>query len=443
LTQHIDDATLARFTAGELSEGGEGEVMTHAAACPACMERILSRRFDESDDGFGVPTPAALARLGEIRRARIAAASDAKALFEELEHHPPLRRTTMVRNSSRYDSAAFVRVLLTRVRQLVFERPEESVQLGSLGVEIAERLSVEDNPALTADLRGQAWLELANARRVTSDLRGARQAFDRAAHWIEAGSHDPLDEAMLAELMMSILYNERRFEESLRFARSSLRLRARCGNAHLSGRSHMAISVTLSSLGRNEEALEHGERALSLLDAEAEPAVYTGLVINLATALEELDRIPQAIAIVARARNQATYDRTGRVRLRWLEAKLARKTGRSADARQALEEVCDEWLELGMADNAAQTALELATLHLEEGRTAEVKLLAARTLPIFQSLGIHREALAAYSLLQRAAEAETLTAALLAQLDTYFRELKYRQAIPFHPDSTGSAGATA
>jgi len=62
--------------------------------------------------------------------------------------------------------------------------------------------------------------------------------------------------------------------------------------------------------------------------------------------------------------------------------------------------------------DAAMTSLDLALLYLMEGRTGEVRRVAAEMHTLFDAQEIHREAAAALLLFQEAAERESLTAYL-------------------------------
>jgi hypothetical protein len=61
---------------------------------------------------------------------------------------------------------------------------------------------------------------------------------------------------------------------------------------------------------------------------------------------------------------------------------------------------------------AALATLDLAVLLLEEGRTEEVRAVAPEAVPIFESLDVHREALAASRLFWASVEQDTATAEL-------------------------------
>ncbi|HEV7519261.1 MAG TPA: hypothetical protein VGR07_23475, partial [Thermoanaerobaculia bacterium] len=70
---------------------------------------------------------------------------------------------------------------------------------------------------------------------------------------------------------------------------------------------------------------------------------------------------------------------------------------------------------------AALVSLDLAVLYANEGRTQELKRLAAELMPIFESRDVHREAIAALVMFQHAAEEERLTAQLAENLAASLR----------------------
>jgi hypothetical protein len=82
------------------------------------------------------------------------------------------------------------------------------------------------------------------------------------------------------------------------------------------------------------------------------------------------------------------------------------------------------FLDQGIGYDAALVALDLALLYLRQGRTAEVKRLARQMIPIFQAQDVHREALAALVLFQKAARREEVTVEQLLRLVKYLQEAR-------------------
>jgi hypothetical protein len=70
-------------------------------------------------------------------------------------------------------------------------------------------------------------------------------------------------------------------------------------------------------------------------------------------------------------------------------------------------------------------------LYLDEGRTAEVRGLAAQMAWIFEAQGVHREALAALDLFCRAARAQTISAAQARRLLSYFERARHDHELRF------------
>src|SRR5689334_21553830 len=69
--------------------------------------------------------------------------------------------------------------------------------------------------------------------------------------------------------------------------------------------------------------------------------------------------------------------------------------GRIDQAEASFQEVRKEFQDLGKVYDAALVSLDLAALSAQQGRTAELKWLAAEMVPIFESREIHREGLVA------------------------------------------------
>jgi len=154
---------------------------------------------------------------------------------------------------------------------------------------------------------------------------------------------------------------------------------------------------------------------------------------NLAWNLTHLGRFPQANALLPEV--QALTAQLGNeldtLRLRWLEGRIAAGLGRTEEALAALSEVRSRFAELDIAYDAALATLEVAVLHLEQGRTGEVKELAMEMAPIFQAQGVHREALAALQLFCEAAKKEAVTVELARRLVEYLYRAQHDPELRF------------
>ncbi|HEY4591933.1 MAG TPA: hypothetical protein VIJ61_05965, partial [Thermoanaerobaculia bacterium] len=108
-------------------------------------------------------------------------------------------------------------------------------------------------------------------------------------------------------------------------------------------------------------------------------------------------------------------------RRRWVRAKIAKGLGQLRRAEAQFLAARDGFLAEGIPYDTALVSMELALLYAEQGRTEDLKRLAAEMVPIFASRHIHREALAALSFFRQAVEAETAGAELVARIAAYLR----------------------
>ncbi|MDP9120396.1 MAG: hypothetical protein M3O15_03365 [Acidobacteriota bacterium] len=117
----------------------------------------------------------------------------------------------------------------------------------------------------------------------------------------------------------------------------------------------------------------------------------------------------------------------------WLEGRVAAGLGRPGEGAAAFEQVRQEFRERGMAYDYGLVTLELAALHLAQGRNAEVRELAPQLVWIFEVNGIHREALAALRLFRQAALEERLTGELARRMVRYLYRAQDNPELRFEP----------
>jgi hypothetical protein len=137
----------------------------------------------------------------------------------------------------------------------------------------------------------------------------------------------------------------------------------------------------------------------------------------------ELGEFDQAAAQVDSHRGlyEEMGDRETLLLLCWAEGRIAAGQSRAADAEAHFVAVRDAYVEQQRGFSTALVSLDLAAFYLELGRTREVKELSEATFALFDSQAVHREAIAAWMLFHRAAEAERVTAELIVRLRSYFQ----------------------
>jgi transcriptional regulator with XRE-family HTH domain len=283
----------------------------------------------------------------------------------------------------------------------------EALRLAQLATDMAKAAPGPEKWLLL--LRGFCDFFLANALRVSGSLGAAREAFTRADKlWAQGEEGDPdglLDAKRQLDLKASFLQNDGRIEESIILLDQVLQ-EARTDQAR--GRLLIKKANSQEMAGDYTAALQTLQQAEPLVTREAEPRLACIIDFNTAVNLCHLDRYKEAEALLpqAEALGAALNTKLDAVRTLWLKGRIWAGLGQRKEAFAALEEVRGYFLNETIAYDYALVSLELATLHLEQGRTRRVREMAEEMAWIFKSEKVHKEALAALRLFQEAARRE-------------------------------------
>jgi transcriptional regulator with XRE-family HTH domain len=353
----------------------------------------------------------------------------ASELWRRMADCTGAERRLLVEKSREFQTWGLCETLCDESERAAARHPAEARELAELALRVAE-LAPGDEPRRCRYL-GYARGFLANAHRVADELRQAEEEFARAWTLWRAGSaaKDVLPEWRLLDREASLRRALRQWHAALELldrARSSAPLEA-------VGRILLNRAATLDQAGETNEALATLQEAAPLVEAGGSPRLRWALQFNLTGSLCLLERYAEAEALLPQV--QAAADRLGNaldlVRARWLTGRVAAGRGRKEEARAAFEQVRSEFAARRMGYDAALVSLELAVLYLEEGRTAEVRGLAAEMAWIFEAQGVHREALAALALFRRAAGAERASVEQARRLLSYLGRARQDRDLRF------------
>lgn len=431
--RHLDPRLLERLLDGKISPGEAKDLAWHLMeSCPDCAQAAdlscppAGKRVPEPS-----PIPAAvrsgledegpMADLSFDRvRERLQGTvnlvlhqrEDAPALLAELGHHPFERQQILIRNNPRFQTLPLAELLLERAWSEGVKEPAVGESLAELATGLVDQIDprVFGDEVLN-DFRGRAWAYRGNFRRMATDFRTAEDAFRRAEAFLADGTGDPLEQARLLGFRASLCQNRSRFAEARELLRDSLKIYLVTEEQHLVGRTLIKLGSAANDEGDYEEAMRFLEEGLERIDAELEPRVLWVAHQNLVVSLLELCRFEEAAAQLPALR-QLTAEhatRTDLLRLRWAEGRILLGLGHESRGETAFLEVRKGFLDQGIAFDAAAISLDLAILYLRQGRTAEIQGLVREMLPIFHSRDDHHDAMAAFLLLQRAVEMETVT----------------------------------
>lgn len=343
----------------------------------------------------------------------------AEHLFEELTRRPLEQQRLMVCNDSRFRSWSLCELILERSWHACVQDPHRALQLAEVAVSMAYELDVETCSApLAYDIKARAWAMLGNARRIRSDLHGAEKAFDLAESLIQKGSGDPLEKGRIFELKASLYRDNHRLKDATHCLQRASLLYRKLEDRHLEGRVLIGQGLLAGKQDHTEEAVRLLRKGLAWIEPEQEPRLMLVATHNLCFYLSEKGQQQEALNLLEETRDlhRQFANELDLVRLRWLEGRISIAAGRIDDAESALVDVRRAFIDHEIGYDAAWVSLDLASIYARQGRVTAMRQLAEETLPIFQSLELHREAMAALIVFQKAAHMEQVSATLIEEL---------------------------
>lgn len=330
--------------------------------------------------------------------------AEAPALLSDLLESPVERWEDRAHNDPRFRSIALCRILLDRSYEESIEAPLRGERLAALALGITELLDPgRYGGRALEDAHARAWIAIGNARRIADDLRGAENAFRAAEEHLGHGLGDWLDKAQLLTFKASLRRAERRFPEAVRLFRRAISIYLCTGEGRRAAEAIVGLALTEQYQGEPERAICLLERAERLVDPQVDEYLYRCILFNRINCLVDAERAFEAHSLLVRSLESFRFpEEVSQLRVRWLEARLAFALGRHAEATGLFDEVRKAFAKRGDGYLAALVSLELAALYARLGKMETARRLAREAQPIFQSLGIVREALAASIVVRQA-----------------------------------------
>ena len=411
---HLTEETLARWLSGTLEHDAMLRlVVPHfLARCPVCRERHAEILRLQKEVGHWDPEIAVL----EGRQA--------PELWNHLAERPYAEQLREVEQSEDLHAWGLCQLLLRKSREATFSDPSRGVELANLALRVVRHLGKAYDPNWVMDLRARCFAHLGNARRVLGELRSAEDAFIKAEDCLARSTSGNVEaRAEVLDLKSSLRRAQRRLDEALDLIDRAISLYREAGEEHGIAKSLLKRAKILEEGGDLSGAIDLLRRTAEEIDPSREPQLSTYIRFNLLIALllaesyEEAERLLPAIEALLREKGQPL----DMVRLRWVEGNVHLGRGRLGPAEAAFRESQKEFLERQMGYDAALVSLDLARLYAQEGRVEDLKRLAAEMMPVFQSRDVHREAILALLMFQRACEEERLTVDLVRQISALLR----------------------
>lgn len=439
---------LDQFLLGDMAPGQAAPVVVHLLrGCAACRQRMAPLASAVFASGPLAPPPAPRSSAEydfPLFKAFAAARQYAESRSREKRHGHGSRKLFPIEAPSLETSmpAAGLRdlrqpceELFERCRSLRFSDPEGMVLAASLAVTLAERAAARKGRSdELSDFQARAWAELGNAYRVADDLPSAEAALAHALDVSSQGTGDALLLARIMDLTASLYTDQRRFEEAFLLLDCVHAIYQDAGDPHLAGRALISKGISAGHSSRSEEAMSLLARGLLLTEASRDPKVTLIAVHGLLWFLVDCGRLTEVRGLLPAVRDLYVSHAEGLLglRARWLEGRVAAGLGEDSDSEQTFLAVRQSLLEAGQPYDAALVSLDLATVWLRQGKTAEIKDLVDEMVAIFQARDIRREAIAALLLLRRALQRDQATAALVQAMAAELRQLERLPAPKSH-----------
>lgn len=404
-------------------EEGEASVLEppEPPPLPAGREAELELRYAAA---FGKAGRDAVDLAEGIRRERSRARRD----LRDLRALPPCEREARIVGArSRFRSRALAELLVETSRELVRHDPAEAESLAELVPAVILWTPRALEHPWSHLLHVRALAHRANAQRVAGELRSADATFRQLrALARKRPVADPQIEIELNSLEASLRIDQGKFAAASELLDRSIRNQRAAGDDQGLARSLVQKGICLAETGDPSGAAATQREALDLISPETDEHLYLCAVMNLALFLCELGSHAAARDILDanRPRLERRSDAWAALRTRWLEGRIALGLGETDAAERLLSGVRDGYLEQKKGVDAAMVSLDLANLLLRQGRIGELKQIARLIQPVFESQEIHREAIAALLLFQKAADAERVTAEAIGKLRDYLQRTR-------------------
>jgi tetratricopeptide (TPR) repeat protein len=343
--------------------------------------------------------------------------AEAPGLFVELLKFCPDQRTVLIQNSTRFQTWGLFELLIERSFEMGIRDPSYAEELGRSALVLSDCLDCETyGRPLIEDLRARVWAYIGNACRLRSDLCGAEESFAQAYDHLSKGTRDPLERALLLDLEASLRRDQRQFEESLRLLRRAVKIFLQSEQNHQAGRTLVKLATVYHDTGEFTEAIPLLYQSLNLIDDLAESGRF----------LESQRHYREARPLYRSFTDAWTQNRR-----KWVKGKISSGLCQLDQAEALFLAAREGFIEEGIPFDTALVSLDLALLYARQRRTADLKRLAEEMVPIFSSLHIHREALAALAFLKQAVEAEYATVDLVSRVASYLRKAQHDPELRF------------
>jgi tetratricopeptide (TPR) repeat protein len=359
----------------------------------------------------------------------------AEELCDRLLKGPSKWWGTAVANVRGSYTAGMVAVLISRSRSAWTRSPAEALDLVEIALGVAKALGADDYPYdHVVKLRGQALLEKAFFLSFVGRYREADATANLSELLLKQAPLPFLDLARLDLVRSNIARNTEKYDEAIAFARRAgetyLQFGSRAG--WLKARTYEGAALFSRCDYAGAASVWRSMEAYAALLTPEERAM---LLHNIGLCACETGDLEEAARSFSRAATE--FDRLGftvnRAKCRYAVGKVLFNSGKAAESIGVLRQSWDELEELGIANDAALAALQLAEALLVVGRVDEVPEICRMLIDRYARDGMHGGAMTALAFLREAIAMGSSSPSLVHHVYLYIRDSTGNESRPFEP----------
>ncbi len=324
-----------------------------------------------------------------------------------------------------------IEVALLEVRR----DPPKALVAAQIAQEVASNLPIPE--PLRNDYLAAATAIYATATRMGADFAGAETALNLATDYASEGTADPLVAAAVSRHLGAYLADVGRYKEAEEAYTQALLQYELVADEHMQGR--VLLSLTCIAGEYNpEKALLYLHRAADLFDPSVEPMLEWLHRHHEIWLLNELGGAQGALTLLEKSRDLymhfARTDVWVRLRMYWLEGRIAFNLGRHAEAVKILRML------FRMLDQEGKHPVELTLIGVDllhamsehRGLDREIIAFSETLLSVTRNLGLHTQGRAIILLLKNRLVQGVMEAERWRLVKQYFR-FHWRAELPEPP----------
>jgi tetratricopeptide (TPR) repeat protein len=428
IEQHYDEEVLAGFLSEPIDAAARDK---HLDTCSLCKQTLQSIRDTtvllkkpEIWDRQRVSTtakPETIAFLRGMQQtmaeedaaaegyiARLLA-GDRESWAAKLNAHPEWR------------TAGLVRQLIAATDRAIDLMPPDALEITRLAIDVAEQLPESDR---VIRLRGNGWYERGYALFYTGAFREALVALANAESQFKSLAIAEHEMARL-NLLRGMVYRAlERGDEALQVIATAAEVFRSYGDAERSCAAKLFMGITFAASRRFREGLAI---YLEIANEVVGPRWRASALQNAAICYREIGQIDEAIDCFAKAITafEAAGMMSFRAKTRWTLARILVERQQYESALIMFNELQTEFEELGMANDVAIVALDIAESLLATGKSEGIAVACRQAMVYFETMQLtaSQPALTAVTYLCEAALAGIATPSFLSELrNTYLSD---------------------